>query len=691
MPWGPAAGPRHLASRRAGPSCTGPCREQKESVLHIIGVDTGGTFTDLIYQDESGNFRVEKLLSTPANPAEAVLEGLSRLYSGGARQIVHGSTVATNAILERKGVKTALITNNGFTDVIEIGRQNRFRLYDLHYNKEPHIVPGELRFAVSGRMDKNGEELEPVDLDEIRETVRTVKRAGAESAAVCLLFSFANPAHERAVGDALAEAGLPHSLSHRILAEFREFERTSTTLVNAYVSPKMQRYISYVVDRLNEGDSLRIMQSNGGSISAETAMHESVKTILSGPAGGVVGAREIGAAAGFDKVITFDMGGTSTDVSLIDGKPTLTLEASISGYPVKTPMLDIHTVGAGGGSIAYMDSGGSLAVGPESAGADPGPICYGKGENVTVTDANLYLGRLIPEHFLGGRMKLDTARLDKAMNDLAAELSITPAELAEGILSVANTNMERAIRVISVERGHDPREFALLSFGGAGGMHAAYLARLLNMSRVFVPVNPGILSALGMLMADVIKDYSRTVMLGAADVGRAELDELFAPLEQRGTSELVAEGVSEDDVSLERYLDMRYEGQSFEIIVPLAGDPVEAFHAAHEKAYGYRNENKPVQMVNIRLRARGTPKKPSMPAFATGDEQPDSSALLSERDVIFEGRALKTSVYDREKLKPGNVFAGPAVIVEYTSTILVPPFARARVDKHANLILDIEQ
>jgi len=675
---------------KPGPQSPAKTSAIKESTLHIIGVDTGGTFTDLIYQDENGHFRVEKLLSTPSNPAEAVLEGLSRLYPGGSRQIVHGSTVATNAILERKGVRTALITNAGFTDVIEIGRQNRFRLYDLAYRKEPHIVPHELRFAVKGRMDKTGAELEPLDMDEVRAVARAVKDAGAESAAVCLLFAFAAPGHEKAVGEALTEAGLPHSLSHEILAEFREFERTSTTLVNAYVSPKMQRYISYIVERLNQGDSLRIMQSNGGSISAETAMHESVKTILSGPAGGVVGAREIGRMAGFDKIITFDMGGTSTDVSLIDGEPTLTLEAAISGYPVKTPMLDIHTVGAGGGSIAYKDPGGSLAVGPESAGADPGPICYGNGEHITVTDANLYLGRLIADHFLGGRMRLDTARMDTAMNELAESLGLSPVELAEGVLAVANANMERAIRVISVERGFDPREFALFSFGGAGGMHAAHLAKLLNMAQVFVPVNPGILSALGMLMADVIKDYSQTVMLAAADVTAGDLDELFAPLEERGLEELVAEGVHRDNVVLERYLDMRYEGQSFEIIVPVTEDPAEAFHAAHEKTYGYRNQAKPVQIVNVRLRSRGTPDKPALEKSPLAGETPAPGALLGTRPVVFDGETLETAIYDREKLMPGNRFTGPAVVTEYTSTILVPPFAKARVDEYANLILDIE-
>ncbi|MGE4298085.1 MAG: hydantoinase/oxoprolinase family protein [Desulfovibrionaceae bacterium] len=675
--------------------------------MKIIGVDTGGTFTDLIFQD-NGQWKVHKLLSTPHNPAEAVLAGLDAVEAksadssgpgSGPRQIVHGSTVATNAILERKGVKTALITNAGFTDVIAIGRQNRARLYDLAYQKEPPIAPEELCFGVPGRVVSTGEELEPLPEDAARAVVDAVRESGAESVAVSLLFAFANPTHEKRLGGLLADLGLPVSLSHEILAEFREFERTSTTLVNAYVSPKMRRYISFLLDRLHgagaagAGDTLRIMQSNGGSISADTAMRESVRTILSGPAGGAVGALQIGRLAGHDTLITFDMGGTSTDVSLMDGDLTLTLEASISGYPVKTPMIDIHTVGAGGGSIAHVDAGGALRVGPESAGADPGPICYGKGERITVTDANLYLGRLIPDHFLGGDMALDLDRLAEHFEALAARLHLTPTALAEGIIEIANANMERAIRVISVERGYDPREFTLLSFGGAGGLHAAHLARLLRMRTVLIPNNPGILSAMGMLMADVIKDYSQTVMLAATDATPAGLDALFAPLETQGRAELAGEGITPEQVVLERFLDMRYQGQSFEIITPWDGGPAfaEAFHALHDKTYGYRNEGKPVQIVNIRLRARGVPDKPGFVRRDEGGAEPAPQARLGTRQVVFDGAAHETAIYDRAHLAPGNVVPGPAVITEYTSTLLVPPFASGRVDGYGNLILTIHE
>ena len=475
-----------------------------------IGVDTGGTFTDLIYRNGK-DIGTYKTLSTPQNPSEAVVQGISHIANSlGMGQdisdlnisIVHGSTVATNAILERKGVRTALVTNAHFTDIIEIGRQNRSRLYDLAYRKDRHIVPQELRFGVPGRVTSSGEVIEAFDREAASAIVDRIKASGAESVAVCFLFSFLEPDHERQMGNMLESLGLPVSLSHQILAEFREFERTSTTVVNAYVSPIMTRYLTDLKNAAT-GNSLRIMQSNGGSISADTAMRESVRTILSGPAGGAVGAHKIGSMAGFDSLITFDMGGTSTDVSLMDKQLPLTLESSISGYPVKVPMIDIHTVGAGGGSIASLDSGGSLTVGPESSGAAPGPVCYGQGGTmVTVTDANLYLGRIVPERFLGGGMPLDKANARKAVEALASEISMEPLELAEGVLAVANTNMERAIRVISVEKGHDPREFTLFSFGGAGGMHCAELARLLGMSKVFIPINPGILSAAGMLMAD---------------------------------------------------------------------------------------------------------------------------------------------------------------------------------------------
>jgi len=654
----------------------------------IIGVDTGGTFTDFVVK-KGEQWGIYKLLSTPANPAAAVLEGLDYIARKEKKQIIHGSTVATNAILERKGAKTALITNKGFEDVIEIGRQNRSRLYDLAYRKEPHIVPPELRFGIKGRILHNGEEHEALDVEEARRVVELLQQSQAESVAVCFIFSFVNPSHEKEIKELLASREMVVSLSHEILAEFREFERTSTTVLNGYVSPKMQNYIAYLMAELDRRDSLSIMQSNGGSISAQTAMQESVRTILSGPAGGAVGAFEIGKMAGYTQLITFDMGGTSTDVSLIDGGLSLTVESKISGYPIKIPMIDIHTVGAGGGSIASLDVGGSLKVGPESAGADPGPICYGKGDHITVTDANLYLGRLIPEYFLGGSMELQGEKLENYFQKMARETGLSPIELAEGILSVANAAMEKAIRVISVERGYDPREFGLFSFGGAGGMHAPFLARLLNIPKVFVPQNPGILSAIGMLMADVIKDYSFTVMRNQNNATAEELSELFSDLEKRGTEDLLKEGISAENVSLERYLDMRYEGQSHEIIVPYAAQHVQDFHILHEKTYGYRNQEKTVEIVNLRLRALGRPDKPAFEKAEKMEAEPPEEAFLGESEVVFDQKTTKTKVIERDKLLSGNKIGGPAIIVEYSSTIVIPPFAEASVDEYGNVIMKI--
>jgi N-methylhydantoinase A len=451
----------------------------------------------------------------------------------------------------------------------------------------------------------------------------------------------------------------------------------------------MQRYIGHLIEKLGPMDSLGIMQSNGGSISANTAMNESVKTILSGPAGGVVGAYEIGKMAGYSKLITFDMGGTSTDVSLIDGDLSLAFETHISGYPVKVPMIDIHTVGAGGGSMASFDEGGALKVGPESAGADPGPICYGKGDSITVTDANLYLGRLIPEYFLGGEMALMEKRLPLYFEGMAQKTGLSPQELAQGILDVTNTAMERAIRVISVERGYDPRQFTLFSFGGAGGLHAAFLARLLNIPKVLLPSNPGILSALGMLMADVIKDYSLTIMKKQENVTFKLLSQGFEEIETKGWKDLKAEGIPDRGIILERYLDMRYDGQSYEIILPFDENYIEQFHARHEKTYGYRNPEKPVEIVNIRLRARGVPGKPRFQKKEKMGKTPPSQAFLGEKPVVFDQRQMRTSIMARDKLESGNRIRGPAVLVEYSSTIVIPPFASAFVDEYSNIIMEI--
>lgn len=656
--------------------------------MEIVGVDTGGTFTDFIYKSGE-KWGVFKHLSTPENPAEAVLGGLKKVLKNENFQVVHGSTVATNAILERKGANTALITNKKFEDVFEIGRQNRSELYNLKYRRENMLVPATLRFGLNCRINVDGEEIEPFDEQEARSIIAKLKQAEVESVAVCFLFSYLNPTHEIQMGELLREAEIPFSLSHKVLSEFREYERTSTTVVNAYVSPKMKRYITYIMQNFG-GNELRVMQSNGGSISADTAMEESVRTILSGPAGGAVGAYEIAKKAGFDKIITFDMGGTSTDVALLDEGLPLTMESTISNFPVKVPMIDIHTVGAGGGSIAYIDKGGSLKVGPESAGADPGPICYGKGKDITVTDANLFLGRLVPENFLGGNMKLNTDKLKKSFGEMSKKINLSSNEVAEGILAVANTAMERAIRVISVERGHNPQEFALFSFGGAGGMHAVSLARLLKMPKVIIPMNPGILSAIGMLMADLIKDYSLTVMLKNENISRDEIDSRFVPIQGKAYDEMRLEGIDKEDVIIEKYLDMRYQGQSYEILVPYKDDFEDEFHKLHEQNYGYCNKNKPVEVVNIRLRARGMPEKPVFEKIQKGTKKPESKAYLGSQDVVFDGETYRTGLYDRKELKSGNVIEGAAILLEYSSTIVLPPHSKAEVDDYGNLVIDTE-
>jgi N-methylhydantoinase A len=660
-------------------------RNKEGEKMLIIGVDTGGTFTDFIWQDgdRSGEY---KCLSTPHNPAEAVLAGLQHLAGKDAYQLIHGSTVATNALLEKKGARTALITNCGFEDVIEIARQNRPDLYDLQVTKNQPLVPSELRFGIPGRVDPTGKIIEKLSKADLQPLQNLLQAADVESIAVSLLFAFNNPQHEQLVHEQLDNLELPFSLSHQILAEFREYERTSTTLINAYVSPKMDSYLGQVAEQSGAG-TFRIMQSNGGSISAATARRESVRTILSGPAGGAVGAAIIGRQSGRQRLISFDMGGTSTDVALIDEQLPLTTESTIAGYPVKVPMIDIHTVGAGGGSIARLDRGGSLQVGPESAGADPGPICYGKGEELTVTDANLFLGRLIPDHFLGGGMQLVSGKVKQKMDDFAAQLGLAPVELAEGILAVANSAMEGAIKKISVERGFDPREFSLFSFGGAGGMHAVELAKLLQMPEVLVPTSPGILSACGMLMADVIKDYSQTVMLTEQQASRQLLDKLFKPLQKQAGTDLIAEGIGEEQVELQLLLDMRYQGQSFELLVDYADDFIAGFHRQHQRAYGYASKDKPVEIVNLRLRAFGRPDHQQPKPQPKAAQKPVAEAYLGQTQSVFEGQAHSTQIIDRSKLQHGNQLAGPAIITEYSSTIVLPPDWICSVDPFGQLLL----
>ena len=677
-----------------------------------IAIDTGGTFTDCVYV-RRGRLEVLKLPSTSRNPADAIALALKKIFAenntidSAAVELVCGTTVGTNALLERRGGHVALVTTAGFEDVLEIGRQARPRLYELLVKKSEPLVPQSRRFGLAERLDSEGRVLLPPSQQEIARVVKAVARSGAKSLAVCLLFSFVNPAHEIAIARALTSAGFQVSVSHEILPEYREFERTSTTVVNAYLVPVMSRYLGeierHATGRSAPGRqgsprsalaSVRVMQSNGGVLSAQAAAREPVRTILSGPAGGVLGAQYVAGLAGFDRIITFDMGGTSTDVALMDARRRdslgTTSETVISGVPVAVPMLDIHTVGAGGGSLARFDRAGALRVGPESAGADPGPICYGRGEEPTVTDANLLLGRIPKQGLLGGALELDTARTLRWMERARGAMR-SVEQFAQGILDVANSVMEKAIRVISVERGHDPRDYTLVAFGGAGALHACDLAAALEIPRVLVPCLPGALSALGILRADVTKDFSHTIRLEVRNASqvRGKLRPEFAVLERKGREQMRAEGFARDSVSIDRTLDVRYVGQSYELKVPFTGDFVAAFHRAHERRFGYCDRSRSCEVVNVRARLTGSVPKPGLRKLRARSSK-DARAIVAPGEksaAIFSGRNSPT-IYDRTQLQAGNRIPGPAIVTEYSATTVIPPKWTGRVDSFGNIILE---
>lgn len=653
-----------------------------------IGVDTGGTFTDIVI--EAGGRRASrKLLSTPDDPSRAIIAGIRDLL-GPASLIIHGTTVATNALLERKGARTALITTRGFEDVLVIGRQARRRLYDLRPEPRRPIVERGLSFGLDERMAANGRAERVPSSAAIARLVDEVAASGAETVAVSLLHSYANPAHERAVARELRRRGIPASISSSILPEYREYERASTTAVNAFLLPVLERYLD-ALERAVGNSVLRIMQSNEGTIPARKAKVEPIRTALSGPAGGVVGSLALARRAGFGKIISFDMGGTSTDVSLIEGRIRRSSESSIGDFPVRLPIIDIHSVGAGGGSIADVDRGGSLRVGPQSAGANPGPACYGTGDRPTVTDANLVLGRIDSDRFLGGAMRIHPERSRAAVRALARRIRKTELETAQGIVDIANANMEKAIRLISIERGHDPREFGLFSFGGAGGLHAADLAARLRMRAVIVPKNAGVLSAFGLLLADSIKDDSRSVLRPLDGLTEREAEALFREMERRGRSDLAADGFSPGAIVLERSVDLRYAGQSYEITVPWPRNGVRglpaAFEREHRRSYSYSHAGRPVEIVTVRLQARGLSEKIKLRRIPTAARPDLKPALRKTQALEHRGRRFAASVYDRELLVPGSRVPGPALIVDSGSTTYVPPDLAARVDGFENLIL----
>ncbi len=664
-----------------------------------IAIDTGGTFTDCVWVDR-GRVRLLKVFSTPADPALAIAEAVRQIAAETPIVLLHGTTVGTNTILQRKGARVALVTTAGFEDVIEIGRQARPRLYDLFFDRVEPLVPSELRFGVNERVDREGEILQKPLAAELEALQSQIAASRAEAVAISLLFCFANPANERAVAMALKGLRLPLSVSHNILPEFREYERTSTVVVNAYLQPVMERYLNSLEQRLQSSSSSRksrifVMQSSGGITTLATAAREPVRTVLSGPAGGVVGASATARLSGFDQIISFDMGGTSTDVSLVEREIMSSSQSEIAGLPVGVPMLDIHTVGAGGGSLARFDAAGALRVGPESAGADPGPICYGRGTLPTVTDANLLLGRLQADRFLGGNFQLDLERTRRIAKEWLAKqnVSLSLEEFAAGVIRVVNATMEKAIRVVSIERGYDPRRFSLVAFGGAGGLHACELAQALGIPRVIVPALPGALSAFGILVSNVIKDDSRTVVWRVTEtLPLAKLEREFRQLSEAARKAFHSEGWT-GKIHEQRSIDTRYRGQGYELSIPFTRNLLRDFHRAHAQRYGYSHPTREVELVTLRLRAmmKSPQARLTHDGGRTATIGKSTLAKPEKRSVRFNGKPVLTSIYDRNTLKTGKRYPGPAVITEYSATTVVPPGMSFRLDHSGNLLIDLSE
>ena len=670
-----------------------------------IGVDIGGTFTDLVLAGPA-HLRFFKFPSSPRDPAQAVLHALTELLRHGELQpqnvhrLAHGSTIATNALLEGKLGKTALLTTAGFRDVLEIGRQARPNLYDLHFTRPEPLVPRHLRLPVRERIDAQGQVVLPLDPEEVREAARQLRQAQVQSVAICFLFSFRNPAHEHQAGQILAqELNVPITLSSQLLPEFREFERCSTTVINAALRPVVGSYLRAV----EEGSQAMgfpgrwlVMQSSGAVTHAETAQREPARIVLSGPAAGVEGARAVGRLAGFENLITLDMGGTSCDVSLVQtGEAPRTTGGQVAGYPLALPKVDVHTIGAGGGSIAWVDAGGALRVGPHSAGAEPGPACFGRGgQEPTVTDAHLVLGHLLPDFPLGNLPRLDVEKARAAVAHLARNLGLSLEAAARGILEVADAAMERAIRVISVERGHDPRDFALLAFGGAGPLHAVALARRLSIPTVLVPRLAGVLSALGLLLADLAHEESQGLVQPLRSVSPGRFGQMVHELCARARDELAAYGQDVAQVRVQLWADLRYVGQAHELEIPLPQGEMDEvtlaalereFHAEHASRYGHAAPEEPVELVALRARAfvpappldlRWQPEMPPR-------QVPKTLAWFSSEGPV------ETEVVFREALGPGAKVKGPAILLGCDSTVLVPPDCMGEVDPYGTLVLRV--
>jgi N-methylhydantoinase A len=660
---------------------------------------------------ETGQYYTYKLPSTPHDQSIAILNGakdILKTYEVSADQISyfgHGTTVATNMIIERKGAKTALLTTRGFRDLLEIGRQVRPSLYDLFDDKPEPLVPRSLRREVSERVMSDGSILEEANEDEIVEILKDLKNRDVESLAVCFLFSFINKKNERIVEECIKKVwpDVYYSISSTILPEFREFERLSTTTINAYLGPKMKQYIGKLRKRVKEAGikvEPYITQSNGGIMSIDSTVETPVQTALSGPSAGVVGAIYVAKLAGFKNIITYDMGGTSTDVSVvIDGVAEYTTKRKVCGLPSGVPMIDVNAVGAGGGSIAYIDNAGALKVGPESAGATPGPACYGLGGNdATVTDANIVLGRINQKYFLGGRMKVNADLAEKAIeNKIASKLKMSTYEAALGIISVANSNMARAIRVITVERGYNPSDFTLVAYGGAGPLHAVNLAQDMGIHKVLIPPTPGTLCALGLLTADIKKSFVKTNIVNYDNATPQLINSIFELLMSDGNAWLESEGVKEEDRVFHNIIEMRYVGQNYELQVDVPSvitrkdfdELKHNFFKEHEKSYGYYNPIAPIQLVNFRSEAIGIIPKPQLSKLNRSTED-IADALIEYRDVYFD-KAGKIScpVYDRNKLGKIDRVEGPCIIEQMDSTSLIPPHTSFKIDCYGNIVVNV--
>ena len=650
-----------------------------------LGVDVGGTFTDLVALD-NGEILTAKVPSTPQDQSEGVMNSVhaAGIEAASVAAFAHGMTVATNALLERKGARTAIVTTEGFRDVLEIARQDRPSLYDLSKNRPPTLVPRELRFTVKERMGPEGE-ISPLDEGSLRDAVSALKEADIEAVAVCLLFAFLHPEHERRVGEILREElpGVHVSLSSEVLPEFREYERFSTTAADAYLGPRLAAYLDNLGREVEESGmpSPLVMQSSGGVVEIGVASRGAAACVLSGPAGGVVGAAYVSQAGGYRDLLTFDMGGTSSDVApILDGEALTTTEATVAGVPIKLPMIDVHTVSAGGGSIAWTDAGGALRVGPHSAGADPGPAAYGKGgEEPTVTDANLFLGYLKDGAKLGGEVVLDRDRSETALRRIGNELDMDALEVALGVVQVANTEMVGALRVISVERGLDPREFALVAFGGAGPLHACSLAEELGIRAVLVPKAGGVLSALGLAVSDLRRDYVRPLLSPLNELKAGDLETAFEEMERAAAKDL-------DSPEFGRRADLRYAGQSFELMVDADElEDLEArFHEVHERRYGYRMEGEKVDLVNLRLAATVPVEKPDL-------KEPElkGEAETGRREANFDGDWTEVPVLDRAKMGRGSEVEGPTIVEFAEATCVVRPGWRGVVDEVGTLVLEV--